>query len=344
MMNLLEFRERLRSFYGRHSYGVSLGAKFLACILVLYWINKTIGYYEPFNRMIIIVIGAIFAAFLPSIVAVLIAAVMILVHLNALSMEVMLSVALVFLILMLIHLIFSPEKLLVLILVPIAFYFKIPYVLPLILGLLGSFSSVIPMSGGVFIFFMLQYIKGNSALLMETGGLTKLQRFIQVINGVKDSQSLWFFIVAFAVVLVVVALLSALSLNHAREIALLTGSVMELAILLVGALYSEELMKEYSIVTIVIGTLISAGIAYLYQFMVLMLDYKRTEYIQFEDDEYQYYVKAVPKIAVTVSDRKLTTITARRNSRAEKHDHLDEGEQVDKTIEEDIHRNYADDF
>ena len=34
------------------------------------------------------------------------------------------------------------------------------------------------------------------------------------------------------------------------------------------------------------------------------MDYTRTEKVQFEDDDYYYYVKAVPKIKVTVSDTK----------------------------------------
>ena len=32
------------------------------------------------------------------------------------------------------------------------------------------------------------------------------------------------------------------------------------------------------------------------EFFLFHVDYKRTERLQFEDDEYYYYVKAVPKI------------------------------------------------
>lgn len=349
MINLLEFREKLRGFYGKNSFMISLVAKFLVCVASFLWINNTIGYCEPLNSILVILAGAAFSAFLPSIVAVLMAFVMILMHLSTLSMEVMLSVLVVFILFMLVYLIFSPGKLFIILLVPLAFYFKIPYVVPLLLGLMGSLAAVIPMSVGVILFFMLQYIKNNSAILVDTGGLTKLQRSIQVINGITDSQSIWFFVLAFVVVLVIVSLLAMLSINYSKEIALLTGGVIELVILLVGALYSAELMKEYSIVTIVVGTLISVAIAWLYQFMVLMLDYKRTEYVQFEDDEYHYYVKAVPKIAVAVSDRKFTTITASKNNHTE---HQNDSDKQDDEVspdcksikEEAIYRNYADDF
>ena len=40
-------------------------------------------------------------------------------------------------------------------------------------------------------------------------------------------------------------------------------------------------------------------------------DFTRQEHLQFEDDEYYYYVKAVPKRNVTVSDVKVTHINAK---------------------------------
>ena len=38
------------------------------------------------------------------------------------------------------------------------------------------------------------------------------------------------------------------------------------------------------------------------------VDYSRTEYVQFEDDEYYYYVKAVPKNTVTAPQKRVKTI------------------------------------
>lgn len=35
---------------------------------------------------------------------------------------------------------------------------------------------------------------------------------------------------------------------------------------------------------------------FLIEFLCFNLDYSRTEKVQFEDDEYYYYVKAVPKV------------------------------------------------
>lgn len=51
------------------------------------------------------------------------------------------------------------------------------------------------------------------------------------------------------------------------------------------------------------------------------LDYSRTEKVQFEDDEYYYYVKAVPKMTVATPEKKVKKITTQRNSRNARHTH-----------------------
>ena len=44
------------------------------------------------------------------------------------------------------------------------------------------------------------------------------------------------------------------------------------------------------------------------------VDYTCTEYVQFEDDDYYYYVKAVPKMTVSSTDVKVQRISARKRS------------------------------
>ena len=48
---------------------------------------------------------------------------------------------------------------------------------------------------------------------------------------------------------------------------------------------------------VIVGSVISVVIAMIIQFLFFNLDYSRTERLQFEDDDYYYYVKAVPKIS-----------------------------------------------
>ena len=47
------------------------------------------------------------------------------------------------------------------------------------------------------------------------------------------------------------------------------------------------------------------------------VDYSRTENVQFEDDEYYYYVKAVPKVGVQMPEKQVKHITEHQGQDAE---------------------------
>ena len=63
---------------------------------------------------------------------------------------------------------------------------------------------------------------------------------------------------------------------------------------------------------VVIGTFISMPLLFILQFFVFYVDYSRTEHVQFEDDEYYYYVKAVPKIRMSTPEVKVQRINPQR--------------------------------
>lgn len=65
---------------------------------------------------------------------------------------------------------------------------------------------------------------------------------------------------------------------------------------------------------VIIGGLLSTGVAWLAQMFLHSVDYVRTEYTQFEDDEYYYYVKAVPKIQVLPAEKSIKRINAQKVS------------------------------
>ena len=56
--------------------------------------------------------------------------------------------------------------------------------------------------------------------------------------------------------------------------------------------------------------MISVVVGLVLEFFVFGGDYTRTERLEYEDDEYYYYVKAVPKALVATSER---SIKNRRN-------------------------------
>ena len=57
-----------------------------------------------------------------------------------------------------------------------------------------------------------------------------------------------------------------------------------------------------SIGTLIIMSLVSGVIAMLCDYMKRVLDYTAVERVQFEDDDYYYYVKAVPKVNISLRE------------------------------------------
>ena len=53
---------------------------------------------------------------------------------------------------------------------------------------------------------------------------------------------------------------------------------------------------EISIGGVLIGTVAAALVSALLQFLECTVDYKHKEFLEFEDDDYYYYVKAIPKL------------------------------------------------
>ena len=101
-------------------------------------------------------------------------------------------------------------------------------------------------------------------------------------------------------------------MDHSWTIAIISGALVNIMLLLVGDLMFDT---NVAIGGVIIGTVASALIAVVIQFFSFHVDYSRTEKVQFEDDEYYYYVKAVPKVTVAAPERKVKKINQQKKAR-----------------------------
>ena len=134
--------------------------------------------------------------------------------------------------------------------------------------------------------------------------------FRYIIGGFISNKGMILTIVAFTATIIIVYLIRRLSVDYAWTIAIIAGALADVMILLVGDLIFDT---NVSILGLIIGTVVSGLLAKVIEFFAFHVDYSRTEKVQFEDDEYYYYVKAVPKITVSAPSRTVKKInTARR--------------------------------
>lgn len=318
MTQLLLIRAKIKAFYAKYEIFLTPAMKFVLALATLLTINSNVGFNSRLKSLPVVLILSVICSVLPysGIVFVIMAA--LLMHLFSLSMEVAVAFAMVFLVMCLLYYIFLPGDSIVLILTPLLFFWRLPLVIPIVLGLAGSVLSAVPMSFGVFTYYMLKYVKDNGSSLADTSSLGMLQRYTQIFTSLMENRALFLILAAFAVTCVAVRIIRWLSVNRAWEVAIGSGILLNALFLLAGTFSFNMEAMGFSIASILVGSAIAAVAAFGLQFFLFSVDYSRTEYTQFEDDEYYYYVKAVPKVNITEPDVQIKKINSVRQRRTVK--------------------------
>ena len=257
------------------------------------------------------------ASFIPYGVTAFLAGIFILIHVSQVSLEIALIIFVFMLAVTVLYYGFRPGDGYLLLLTPLLFFLRIPYVVPLVVGLSGSLVSIVPVCCGVCIYYILMYLKQNAGTLTGSSMTEMADRFIQIVKNVFGNELMWVMVAAFAAAILVVLIIKNLSVDYSWSIAIVAGVITQLAVIFVG---DFNFNLPVSAGSMIFGIVVSVVIALIYQFFVFAVDYTRTEYLQYEDDDYYYYVKAVPKLTVSAPDVKVQRIYSRKNVRREKNE------------------------
>lgn len=309
MTTLLVAKQMLLAIYSKYEVYITPALKFLLALITLLMINSRLGYMESLNRMTLVLIVALMCSFMPMNFIVLMGAVFALLHLYTFSMECATVIGAGFLLLFLLYLRFSPKDTLVVVLLPLCFLLRIPYVIPISMGLIGAPTSAVSVACGVIVYYMLHYVTQNATVIAAMADEETAAKFKFIIDGLIKNQEMVVTIAAFAITVIIVYLLRRLSIDYAWTIAMTAGAVVNIMVLLVGDLIFEI---NQSLISVLLGTVVSFLLVLVLQFFVFYVDYSRTEKVQFEDDEYYYYVKAVPKVTVAKPEKKVKQISSAR--------------------------------
>ena len=311
MTGLLELRERLRSFYGKYEIYVTAGAKFVLGLVVFFLINSQFGYMGRLDHPAVPLLLALVCTFLPVNVMVAFACAMILLHLSALAIEACIIALCLFLILFFLYSKFASKNGSIVILTPILCHFKIPQVMPVAAGLLRGPSSYLSVVCGTVVYFYMNGIKMNIVNFASMEEEESVAKFTAVLKLLVSNKEMYLVTATFLFTAFVVYVIRRQSIGYAWRIGLFLGNLVQMVALLTG--YVLLGMPE-KIMWVVLGTLISLAVSLVLEFFCYNLDYSRIERVQFEDDEYYYYVKAVPKVYVARKDKRVKRITPRKKT------------------------------
>lgn len=311
MTNLLVIKEHLRNIYGKYEIYIFPVVKFILAFISLMLVNGKLGYMDKINNVAIVLMIAIMCSFLPINFIIIAAAAFIVLHVYALSIECAIIIFAVILVMFLLYFRFSPKETIAVLLTPVCFLLKIPYVVPLTMGLVGTPASALSVGCGIVVYEMMEYVSFNATSFGAADTENAIIKLRMVVDGLLNNKAMNVTLVAFTITIIVVYVIRRMEIDYAWTVAIIVGIVVNVVAMFAGDLIFDI---NLSLMGAILGGLVSALIAKVIQFFTFNVDYTRTEKVQFEDDEYYYYVKAVPKIMVATPEKSVKKINIQRKT------------------------------
>ena len=314
MSSLLVWKEKMQRLYANYSLYILKALQLLMGLLLFGMINYNIGFMKTASSVFCTIGLAVICMFLPMIVMTLAAAALVLVHFYALSMPIAVISVLIFLLMYIFYFRFTPGKSWLLLVAVLAFGLRIPFVVPVAFGLLGTPVWIVPAGCGAIAYYMIHFVKVSATALKSSGSDELAQGLISFTKQVLANREMWIMVMIVIIGILLVNALKNRAVDHAWKIASVTGAAVCIVAAAAGNLFLDE---KISYVVIILSAVLGVFVGFVLEIVFFSVDYSRTENVQFEDDEYYYYVKAIPKIGVSVPDKRVKHITERKPGRPE---------------------------
>lgn len=309
MTTLITIRDAIKEFVVKYEKIVMPVLKFVATVLILISYNVSMGYSSQMSNPAVVFIISLICAFIPVQLIVLLLGIVGFVHMYMVSMEIGLLYAAFFILMYFLYLKFAPKYGWVIVIMPLLYMLKLHYMMPIVVAIFVGPVGIVPVIFGIIFYYFIVHVQDLVALLATAEEEESIQGFSYVLNGILEDKQMLLTIVVFVLVIAVTYVIYRQSFEYSWMIAIGTGAVLSIILFLVGGIVLEA---DINILIIFLGTVGGALLALIAQFFKGVLDYSRTETVQYEDDEYYYYVKAVPKVRVAEQNVEVKKINEQR--------------------------------
>lgn len=304
MDTLYEIKTRIITFIEKNEVYVKPAAKFILLLMAYLMVHLNLGYYAKLNNIFIPLILSVGSVIVPMGLGAVILGLYTAANLYGLGIEIAGIFLLLMLLAYLLYFRFAREKAYLTVLTPVLSMLGIPYAMPIATGLTSAPAASMSVIVGVIMFYFLKGIKGNEELLLASEDALKTTKLHIALEQILTNKEMWLIVAAFFFTNVIVYFIRRLAIKEAWKIAIGVGGVVQLLLILIGKLI---IGNPYGILGLILGSIVSVLICLVFQFMVFDLDYQRIERVQFEDDNYYYYVRAVPKVLVVAKEKQVKT-------------------------------------
>lgn len=299
MTALLNFREALKEIYAKYDTYVTSIWKFLLAFVSFLLINGRMGHLEKLDSIFIVLILSLFCSFMPVNTIVFLGSALILGHLYGLSLPALLVGGGILILLLLLYMGTIPQAGYVLVLTMLALALRIPCIIPLVFGLVSGPAAVAAVCFGVVAYYAVGTVNGTvqAAAAGSASAAEESQAIVEnvreLLEGILQEDRMVLMLISMTAAFLVVWLIRKMAVKHAWSLAIGMGVLVFLVVDVLGCVVFGNTGE---IPVLLIGTAVSALIALCVKFFLFHVDYSRAVSVQFEDGEYYYYVKAVPKI------------------------------------------------
>ena len=313
MTFFMQLREQIRKLITEHESVLSGVIKGIMTFIALRVIVSSFGYSEVLSQLWLQLVVSVLCAFVPMSALALVIEVYIVLELLSLSRMVALVAVIFFAVSYILCGLYHGRGYHNLPGITVTYQMHIPYLLPLESGLLENVSDVTTIICGAVVSYYLKGVKDHASQILDNKDSVSVADILT--EGLVTNVMFYVYMTALVVMFLVVYAIRNRNMAHSWLIATTVGVVSEFLILLAGYLLTS---RTSQIPWLIGGNLIVLLIGFATNYLVLDLDYNRAQKVQFEDDEYYYYVTAVPKIRLTEETKEVKKITAGKRTKGRK--------------------------
>lgn len=317
MKFILTVRNKIGNIYQKYPRISGYIGRLVFALICFMIVRSGCGYNVLFTNIWFVLVLSVFCAFAPTRFLVLIVLIYITVQASSLSLGVGAVLGTVLLIIYLIYFRFDAGQMYLVFLMPVFALAKVPLLLVLVLAVTAPMETLIAVVCGNLIYYMIRYINMNAAVISGMTGESEITKMTLVINGTFRNEEFLYTMVILVLIFLLVYYLKKLNVSQANYIAIAVGCGAYIILCIIANL-AFGTVSVPRLVSIITGTVAAGLLALLAVYAVLPLDYTRIETFEFEDDEYHYYVRAVPKAVIKKESVRVKKINTRREVNSEK--------------------------
>lgn len=311
MKEIYKLKEDLLELYRNIGLPLIIVSRIAIALVTVMLINQRVGAMEALRGLIVMFGVSIIAGIVPVSLGTVILMCFTLGHLWAVSYVAATMVAIILTILFILGKLFSPQETYLFVASFIMCLMGGIYAVPLVLAMLGSVMGVVPMLGGVVWFGMITMIGDMKEALVESSITDGI--FI-VLEGIMNNTTLLLTLLALALSYVIATVMKSMSFNESWKCGLISAAAANIVVMVMGWMVT---LVSVPYMSLLVGTLAGAILGLIIEIFVHNVDYRGAETLRFEDDEYFYYVKAIPKKDPPreLEDKELTRAELREQAR-----------------------------